>query len=259
MKTPLIASALAAVTLAVPAYADGPGHGHGHGHGHAVVVAPAYRGAVVVAPHYHPYYYRPYYTFRPHFSIGFGIWAGYSVPYPVYAAPYPYAYTYPAPYGYPPPPPYSSGYPAQPYPQQGYPQQGYPQQGYPQQGYPQQGYPQQQSYPSQPYPSQPYPQQSYPQQSYPSYGGNSVQVQPRTTASAASGGVSFEIAPSDAVVLVDGRYVGTAEEFGPQMKPLTLGAGRHRIEIRAEGYQSMAFDATVAAGQVIPYRGTLQR
>ncbi|HEX7139966.1 MAG TPA: PEGA domain-containing protein [Vicinamibacterales bacterium] len=50
-------------------------------------------------PYYaRPYYARPYYSgpyvFRPHFSIGFGIWAGYPIPYA-------YAYPYPVPvYGY---------------------------------------------------------------------------------------------------------------------------------------------------------------
>jgi hypothetical protein len=70
--------------------------------------------------------------------------------------------------------------------------------------------------------------------------------------------VSFEISPSDATVLVDGTYVGTVDQFGPQTEPLRLTPGRHRIEIRANGLQPMAFDANIVAGQVIPYRGTLQ-
>ncbi|HET9834613.1 MAG TPA: PEGA domain-containing protein [Vicinamibacterales bacterium] len=43
------------------------------------------------------HYYRPYYTFHPYFNLGFGLWAGYSIPwaYPYY---YPYAYPYPYPY-----------------------------------------------------------------------------------------------------------------------------------------------------------------
>jgi hypothetical protein len=50
-------------------------------------------------------FYRPYYVFRPRFSIGFGIWAGYPV---TYYDPYYYPYDY-YPYasaapGYPPPP-----------------------------------------------------------------------------------------------------------------------------------------------------------
>jgi hypothetical protein len=68
---------------------------------------PAYRPAY--RPNYQPYYrtyYRPYYSFLPRFHIGFGLWAGYPVTYPVYlypaypypygsASPYPYAYSYP--------------------------------------------------------------------------------------------------------------------------------------------------------------------
>ena len=57
-------------------------------------------------------FYRPYYVFRPRFSIGFGIWAGFPVsyydpyyyPYDYYPS-YPYASTAP---GYPPPPPLGS-------------------------------------------------------------------------------------------------------------------------------------------------------
>jgi len=57
---------------------------HGYWGGHYWNVAPIH-------------YYHPYYTFHPYFSLGFGLWAGYSVPcaYPYY---YPYAYPYPYPY-----------------------------------------------------------------------------------------------------------------------------------------------------------------
>ncbi len=58
-------------------------------------------------------FYRPYYTFRPRFSLGFGLWAGYPF---AYGAPFydPYAYAYPYPYG---PYPYSDSS-AYPYPPQ---------------------------------------------------------------------------------------------------------------------------------------------
>jgi len=256
MTKSLVPLVLAFTVTTAPAFADQHRHGS-HGpvasHGHAVYVAPH---AVYAAPRYYrPYYYQPYYAFRPHFSIGFGISVGYPVAYPAYAP-----YYYPAPYRYPAPPPYAQSYPSQPYPYV-YPQQGYPQQGYPQNGYPpQQGYPQggapQQGYPQSGYPQQGYPQgNAYPQSS-PSYG-NSVQAQPRNVSNA--GGVSFEISPSDAAVFVDGTYVGTVDQFGPQTEPLRLMPGRHRIELRANGMQPMDFDASIVAGQVIPYRGTLQQ
>ncbi len=71
------------------------------------------------------------------------------------------------------------------------------------------------------------------------------------------GGVSFEITPNGAEVWVDGSYVGTVDEFTPNTAPLALAPGRHRIEIRANGYRTMTFDADVLAGQVVPYRGAL--
>ena len=245
MTKSLLPVAVAVVTLSVaPAYAGqhrGGGHG-GHGHGgeghggvvvapHAVYAAP--HGHYYAAPHY--YYARPYYAFHPHFSIGFGIWAGYPVPYPAYYGPYPYAYA-PYPYGYPPP---------YPYPYQA-PYGGYPPPSYPSQ-----------AYPSQAYPSQPYPPTSY--QPYGDPRGGSIQMQPGTNGSyRATGGVSFEISPSQAAVLVDGAYMGTVDQFGPQSEPLQLAPGHHRIEIRAQGLQPLVFEANVVAGQVIPYRGTLQ-
>ena len=76
---------------------------------------------------------------------------------------------------------------------------------------------------------------------------------------AAAGGVSFEITPENAAVFVDGTYVGTAATFSPTAQPLGLTPGRHRIDIRAEGYRTLTFDADVTAGQVLPYRGTLER
>jgi hypothetical protein len=75
----------------------------------------------------------------------------------------------------------------------------------------------------------------------------------------ATGAVSFEVTPGTASVFVDGNYMGTGADFGPSSQPLGLTPGRHHVEIRAEGYQTMIFDADVAVGQITPYRATLQR
>ncbi len=98
--------------------------------------------------------------------------------------------------------------------------------------------------------------QSYPAQPAPSVG---VQQGSQGSGQSAPGGVSFQITPDTAAVFVDGIYVGTAGTFGPSSQPLGLVTGRHHIEIRAEGYRTMTFDADVTPGQVIPYQGTLQR
>ena len=72
-------------------------------------------------------FYRPYYSFRPRLSLGFGLWVGYPVPYydPYYYPDYSYGYPYPA-----------AGYPAYP-PAASYPQSAYPPAAYPQTTYPQ--------------------------------------------------------------------------------------------------------------------------
>ena len=171
-------------------------------------------------------FYRPYYTFRPRLSLGFGLWAGYPI---AYSYPYYYGYPYPYdPYAYPayyPPPAYS--YPV-PDPSSAYPPAAYPPANYPQSG--QSGY----------YESEP------PR--------GSVVAQPGT----ASGGISFEISPATAEVYIDGTYVGRVSELGPTTQPLALTPGRHHVEIRAAGYQTMVMDSDVTAGQVIPYQGTMQ-
>ena len=73
------------------------------------------------------------------------------------------------------------------------------------------------------------------------------------------GGLSFDITPSDAQVFIEGRYVGTVGQFTPTTQPLGVPSGRHHVEIRDAGYQTMSFDVDVVAGQVIPYQGQMER
>ena len=73
------------------------------------------------------------------------------------------------------------------------------------------------------------------------------------------GGVSFDIQPSDADLFIDGEYVGTVGTFSPTGEPLTLTPGEHRIAIQRDGYRPMEWDVTIEPGQVIPYRGVMER
>jgi hypothetical protein len=64
-------------------------------------VVPRIAGRVgMVAPYR---FARPYYTFRPRVSLGFGLWLGFPVAYPYYYYAYPSAYpsAYASPYPYP--------------------------------------------------------------------------------------------------------------------------------------------------------------
>ncbi len=154
---------------------------------------------------------RPYYAFRPRFSLGFGLSVGYPVAFPYgynsyYYNPYIYNGNYGAGYG----PVYGSGYDG--------------------------------SYYGSSYGG------AYYGPGYGATGGSSY---------GRSGGLSFDITPSDAALFIDGKYVGAVEDFAPTEAPLTLSTGRHHADVRAQGYQTMSFDISVVAGQVIPYQGTL--
>ena len=187
----------------------------------------AYRGGYYARPPVH--FYHPYYSFRPRFSVGFGLWLGYPVPYA-------YSYYDPFYYGY--------GYPATVYPSNPYPSNPYPASPYP---------------PANPYPAYP-PDTTYPQSSqpYPQTvpDPNSIGVQP---GQANLGGLSFDITPRDAQVLVDGNVVGTVDQFTPSSQPLGLSAGRHRLQIEAQGYRALSFDVDITSGQVLPYQGAMER
>ncbi|HEY5617182.1 MAG TPA: PEGA domain-containing protein [Vicinamibacterales bacterium] len=74
-----------------------------------------------------------------------------------------------------------------------------------------------------------------------------------------AGGLMFEVSPATAGVFVDGTYVGTVQDFSTASEPLMVVPGSHRIELRAPGYRTSTLDVTIAAGQVIPYEGEMER
>jgi hypothetical protein len=171
-------------------------------------------------------FFRPYYAFRPRFSLGSGLFIGYPIAYSAsYCYPddfYPYAY----PYSYASPYPYAGTYPA----------------------------------PGPTYYQAPAGLDLLPQAQ------NSVGVQPGPTHQAPAGldppytgGLSFEITPSDARVIVDGHDAGSVGQFTPTSQALGLPVGRHHIDIVANGYRTMSSDVDVRAGEVIPFQGEMER
>jgi hypothetical protein len=149
-----------------------------------------------------PIFSRPFFSFRPRFTLGFGLVAGYPVafPYGYYYSPYDYSYGYP----------------------------DYPVYGM----------------------AEPVP--TYPDGSYYADGGGYADN------SNAYGGVTFDIQPTNASVYVDGKYIGTVAEFSPEQPPLSLTLGRHHVEIRNQGFQTLSFDVDVVAGEVTPFQGQMQ-
>jgi hypothetical protein len=72
------------------------------------------------------------------------------------------------------------------------------------------------------------------------------------------GYLRLEVEPDDAQVFVDGLYAGTVSDFR-RSGGRTLEAGPHRIEFRADGYDSQSVELRVRANDVLSYRGTLTR
>jgi hypothetical protein len=186
----------------------------------------------------------PYYAFRPRVGIGLGLYLGYPIAYPYWAFPNPYVYG--DPYGY-----YDYGYPGYGYPGYGYAAPGYAP-GYGGYAAPNRAYG-----PAAPS-ADPNTVTASPGATATDPNAVSAQPGPGAPAQGQYGGLSFQITPANAAVLVDGVYVGTSAQFTATTQPLTLAPGRHHVELRAEGYQPMTFDANVAPGQVLPYQGAMQ-
>ena len=60
-------------------------------------------------------------------------------------------------------------------------------------------------------------------------------------------GLLFSRRPPDNLGILPGRHI------------FQLPAGHHHIEIRTPGYQTMSFDVDIAAGEVTPFQGMLER
>jgi hypothetical protein len=62
----------------------------------------------------------------------------------------------------------------------------------------------------------------------------------------------------DAVVFVDGSYVGLVDDFDGKTEFLNLTPGPHHLELRAPGFEPLTFDVSIEAGRTITYRTPLQ-
>jgi hypothetical protein len=61
--------------------------------------------------------------------------------------------------------------------------------------------------------------------------------------------VKTDVSPEEAQVYLDGKYIGTADDFDGTPDYLYLGAGKYHIEFRLPGYQTYATDLNVSRGQ----------
>jgi hypothetical protein len=74
-----------------------------------------------------------------------------------------------------------------------------------------------------------------------------------------TGNLRLRANPRHAKVYVDGALVGTVDDFDGLTGHLTLDAGPHQIELRADGYQTFSTDVAIAASRTKTERITLKR
>lgn len=72
------------------------------------------------------------------------------------------------------------------------------------------------------------------------------------------GRLVLQAVPDTAQVFVDGYYAGLAEEFGLRGRAMDISAGSHRIELRAPGYETLAFSVLMLPNDTVRYRGDMQ-
>jgi len=83
-----------------------------------------------------------------------------------------------------------------------------------------------------------------------SYGGGSYR---------GAGSMRLKVKPADAQVYVDGYFVGTVDNFDGAFQRLAIEEGAHKVEVRAEGLETVQFDVMIIPGETVTYKGELKR
>ena len=73
------------------------------------------------------------------------------------------------------------------------------------------------------------------------------------------GSIRLRANPDSAKVYVDGALVGTVDDFNGLRNHLELDGGTHKIELRADGYESYTGEITVEVGKTITERISLKK
>jgi hypothetical protein len=73
------------------------------------------------------------------------------------------------------------------------------------------------------------------------------------------GKLRLKVKPREAAVYVDGYYAGRVDDFDGVFQRLKIDAGPHRIEIRLDGYETLAFDVRIDPDRTTTYEGGLRK
>ena len=73
------------------------------------------------------------------------------------------------------------------------------------------------------------------------------------------GMLRLKMKPREAQVFVDGYFMGVVDDFDGMWQRLHLQPGPHRIEVRAEGYDTLMFEVNLQPDKTITYTGELRQ
>lgn len=87
----------------------------------------------------------------------------------------------------------------------------------------------------------------------PSYGGGQY-----SSGNYGDASLRIKVRPRDASVYADGYYVGRVDDFDGMFQRLHIEPGPHRIEIRADGYETLEFEVRLLPDRTLTYEGELR-
>jgi hypothetical protein len=106
-----------------------------------------------------------------------------------------------------------------------------------------------------PYYGDPYGMDPY----YSGYGGYGSSGSYGSYGSRDQGNLKLKVKPRSAKVYVDGYFVGNVDQFDGAFQKLPLNGGRHKVEIKADGFETAEFDVLITPEQTVTFQGELKR
>ena len=82
---------------------------------------------------------------------------------------------------------------------------------------------------------------------------------PQYSSSSEEGSLRLKVKPRDASVFVDGYFAGQVDDFDGVFQRLHIEPGPHRIEISADGYETLTFEIRAERDRTTTYSGNLNR
>jgi hypothetical protein len=73
------------------------------------------------------------------------------------------------------------------------------------------------------------------------------------------GNLKLKVKPRSAKVYVDGYFVGYVDQFDGAFQKLALNTGRHKVEVKADGFETAEFDVLITPEKTITFQGELRR